>query len=43
MASVAPMLLAKLASTVPTSRPKMAPASSVMMAAPGRLSAVTAT
>ena len=43
MASVAPMLEAKDTSSVPTPSPKMAPASSVMMAAPGSDSAVTAT
>ena len=43
MASVAPRLEAKDTTSVPTHRPKMAPPSSVMMAAPGSDSAVTAT
>jgi hypothetical protein len=42
-AAVAPRLEANDTSTVPQSRPKMAPATSVMIAAPGSESPVTAT
>ena len=42
-ASVAPMLEANDTITVPQSRPKMAPAAKVMIAAPGRDRPVTAT
>ena len=42
-ASVAPIVEAKDTSTVPASRPKTAPPASVMIAAPGSDSAVTAT
>jgi len=42
IASVAPRLLANEASNVPTTRPNTAPASSVMIAAPGSESAATA-
>ena len=41
-ASVAPMLDANETMTTPQISPKMAPATSVMMAAPGRDNAVTA-